>query len=45
MRPLFPPHSRTWRTLEQERRAHKLRATLLTIASFAVLLLPMFWHD
>ncbi len=45
MRPLFPPHSRTWRTLEQERKAKKLRASLLTLASIAVLLLPMFWRD
>jgi hypothetical protein len=38
----FPPHSRTWRTFEQERRAKKMRATILTAASFCVLLLPMF---
>jgi hypothetical protein len=40
--PLFPPHSRTWRTFEQERKAKKLRATILTAAAFGVLLLPMF---
>jgi hypothetical protein len=38
----YPPHSRTWRTFEQERRAKKMRATLLTVAAFGVLLLPMF---
>jgi hypothetical protein len=43
--PLFPPHSQTWRTLDQERKAHKLRASLLTLASIVVLFLPLFWHD